>query len=161
MDYFGTPKFCPIHTPNIGPQKLLHFRKNIRSCAENECCCPRTVNISNVNFTSKIYIQREPVFKNIGQQMSGPNSCNGPPAQVETFSVSKTLTLSREHTFVCRKWMLFARAQFTFQMFTLLQIYIYKYKEKILKDTVSCYTRKIPDTWCSVNLTTTRYKGNV
>ena len=26
----------------------------IRSCVENECCCPRTVSISNVNFTSKI-----------------------------------------------------------------------------------------------------------
>ena len=30
--------------------KLWHFHK----CVENECCCPRTVNISNVNFTSKI-----------------------------------------------------------------------------------------------------------
>ena len=28
------------------------------------------------------------------------------PSQVETFSVSKTLTISREHPFVCRKWML-------------------------------------------------------
>ena len=28
------------------------------------------------------------------------------PPQVETFSVSKTLTLSQEHPFVCRKWML-------------------------------------------------------
>ena len=31
---------------------LQHFHKNIRSWVENECCCPRTVNISNVNFTS-------------------------------------------------------------------------------------------------------------
>ena len=36
------------------------------------------------------------------------------PLQVETFSVSKTLTLSQEHPFVCRKWML-------------LHIYIYIY----------------------------------
>ena len=28
------------------------------------------------------------------------------PPQVETFSVSKTLTLSQEHPFVCQKWML-------------------------------------------------------
>ena len=28
------------------------------------------------------------------------------PPYVETFSVSKTLTLSQEHLFVCRKWML-------------------------------------------------------
>ena len=28
------------------------------------------------------------------------------PPSVETFSVSKTLTLSQEHRFVCRKWML-------------------------------------------------------
>ena len=38
----------------------LTFHKNTRSCAENECCCPRTVNISNVNFTSKISISALP-----------------------------------------------------------------------------------------------------
>ena len=32
-------------------QKLWHFHKNIRLCVENECCCPRTVNIMNVGFT--------------------------------------------------------------------------------------------------------------
>ena len=31
------------------------FHKNIPWGFENECCCPHTVNISNVNFTSKIY----------------------------------------------------------------------------------------------------------
>ena len=31
------------------------FHKNIRSCVENECCCQRTVNTSNVNFTSKMF----------------------------------------------------------------------------------------------------------
>ena len=30
-----------------------YFRGNIRSWVENECCCPHTVNISNVNFTTK------------------------------------------------------------------------------------------------------------
>ena len=34
-------------------QKLWHFYKNIHWCVEYECCCPRTVNNSNVNFTSK------------------------------------------------------------------------------------------------------------
>ena len=29
---------------------LENFQKNIRSCVENECCCPRTVNITNVDF---------------------------------------------------------------------------------------------------------------
>ena len=58
-------------------QKLWHFPKNTRSCVENECCCPRTVNISNVNFTSKISIPPEPVFNNMGQQMSGPDSSIG------------------------------------------------------------------------------------
>ena len=37
----------------------------------------RTVNISNVNFTSKISIPPEPVFKNMGQQMSGLDISNG------------------------------------------------------------------------------------
>ena len=32
-------------------KKRRHFHKNIRPCVENECCCPRKVNISNVNFT--------------------------------------------------------------------------------------------------------------
>ena len=40
---------------NFLSQKLWHFHKNIRSCVENECCCLCTVNITNVNFTSKIF----------------------------------------------------------------------------------------------------------
>ena len=43
--------------------KLWNFHNNIRSCVENESCCPRTVYISNVNFTSRISIPPEPVFK--------------------------------------------------------------------------------------------------
>ena len=34
--------------------KRWHFHKNTRSCVENECCYPRTISISNVNFTLKI-----------------------------------------------------------------------------------------------------------
>ena len=37
-------------SPNI-----WHVHKNTRSCVENECCRPFTVNIWNVNFTLKKY----------------------------------------------------------------------------------------------------------
>ena len=43
----------------------------------NECCCPRTVNISSVNFTLNISIPPESVFKNMRWQMSGPGTSNG------------------------------------------------------------------------------------
>ena len=33
-------------------KNFWHFHKNTRLCVENECCCPHTVNISNVNFKS-------------------------------------------------------------------------------------------------------------
>ena len=36
-------------------QFFLRFHKNMRSWVKNECCCQHTVNISNVNFTSKIF----------------------------------------------------------------------------------------------------------
>ena len=36
--------------------KLWHFHKNTRSCVKNECCCPRTVIIWNVDLTSNLYI---------------------------------------------------------------------------------------------------------
>ena len=64
----------PPQVETFSVSKLWHFHKNTRSCVENECCCPRAVNISNVNFTSKISIPPEPVLKNMGQQMSGPDS---------------------------------------------------------------------------------------
>ena len=35
-------------------QKLRHFDNDTCSRVENECCCPHTVNISNVNFIKKI-----------------------------------------------------------------------------------------------------------
>ena len=43
----------PLRSRHFLSQKHWHFHKNIRSCVKNECCCPRTVNISNVKFTSK------------------------------------------------------------------------------------------------------------
>ena len=43
----------PLRLRHFLSQKLWHFHKNIHSCVENECCCPYTVNISNVNFTPK------------------------------------------------------------------------------------------------------------
>ena len=58
-------------------ENLWHFPKSTRSCVENECCCPRTVNISNVNFILKISILPVPVFNTMGQQMYGPDSSTG------------------------------------------------------------------------------------
>ena len=47
--------WVPLRSRHFLSQKLWHFLKNTRSCVKNECCCPRTVSISNVNFTLKIY----------------------------------------------------------------------------------------------------------
>ena len=44
----------PIRSRHVMSKKFRHFHKNIRSWIENECCCPRTINMSNVVFTSKI-----------------------------------------------------------------------------------------------------------
>ena len=44
----------PLRSRHFLSQKLWHFPKNTRPYVENEWFCPRTVNISNVNFTSKI-----------------------------------------------------------------------------------------------------------
>ena len=53
------PKVGGLSPPQVETfsvsKKLWHFQKNIHSCVENECCCLHTVNISNVNFTSKIF----------------------------------------------------------------------------------------------------------
>ena len=43
----------PLRSRHFLSQKLWNFHKNTLSCVENECCCLRTVNISNINFTSK------------------------------------------------------------------------------------------------------------
>ena len=64
---YGTANVWPWWTRRLGvrvprrsrqllSRKLWHFHKNTRSCVENECCYPRTVNISNLNFTSKIHM---------------------------------------------------------------------------------------------------------
>ena len=91
----------PLRSRHFLSQKLWHFDKDTRSCVENECCCPRTVNISNVNFTSKISMPPEPVFKTwdskwlalIAQMVRafGMNPRNGrsSPPQVETFLSQK------------------------------------------------------------------------
>ena len=44
----------PLRSRYFLSQKFWHFHKNIRSCVENECFCPQTVDISNVDLTSKI-----------------------------------------------------------------------------------------------------------
>ena len=53
------------------------FHKNIRSWVKNECECSRLVDISNVNFITKIPKPPKPVFQNKGRQMSRPGSSNG------------------------------------------------------------------------------------
>ena len=44
----------PLRLRHFLSRKLWHFHKNIRSCVETKCCCPRTLNISNINFTLKL-----------------------------------------------------------------------------------------------------------
>ena len=44
----------PLRSRHFLSQNLRSFHKHISSCVENECCCSRTVNISKVNFTTKI-----------------------------------------------------------------------------------------------------------
>ena len=67
----------PLRSRLFLSQNLWHSHTNTRSCVENDCCCLPTVNSANVNFTSKISIPPEPVFWNMGQQMSVPDSSNG------------------------------------------------------------------------------------
>ena len=43
----------PLRSRHFLSKKFWHFHKNIRSCVENQCYFPRTVNISNVNITLK------------------------------------------------------------------------------------------------------------
>ena len=71
----GVP--VPCRSRHFRFPKLRHFHKNIHACVENESCCPRTVNISNVDFTTKIPILPELIFKYMGQQMFGPDSSSG------------------------------------------------------------------------------------
>ena len=44
----------PLRSRHFLSLNIWHFRKNIHPWVENECCCPSIVNVSNVNFTSKI-----------------------------------------------------------------------------------------------------------
>ena len=103
-------------------QNLWHFHKNICLCVENECCCPCTVKISNVDLDFKnICTARASLKKTwdskcmalVAQMvrafgMNPKVRCSSFP-QVETFYASKTLVLSQEHPFLCRKRMLLPR----------------------------------------------------
>ena len=87
--YFMFPKRRPFH-------------KNIRSRVENEFCYPRKVNISNINFTTKISISQNQYSRTkdskclalIAQLVRafGMNSKVGglSPPKIEIFSVSKS-----------------------------------------------------------------------
>ena len=118
-------------------QKLWHFHRNTRSFVKNKCCCPRTVNISNVNFTLKnIYTARASV-QNMGQQMSGPDSSIGKsirhesqgwgfesPSGRDIFCLKNFDTFTRTPVRVS-KINAVVRAQLTFQILTLLQNNMY------------------------------------
>ena len=97
----------------------------------NECCCSHIVNISNVNFTWKTFIPPEPVFKNMVQQTSGPDSSNDysirhesedwvfeSPSGRDIFCPKNFGTFTRTSVRVS-KMNAVARAQSTFQMLTL------------------------------------------
>ena len=45
----------PIRSRHFLSQNVWHLHKNIHSLVENEWCCPREVNISNVNFLQKYF----------------------------------------------------------------------------------------------------------
>ena len=121
----------PLRSRHFLSQKLWHFHKSARSCGENECCCSHTVNISNVNFTSKISTPPEPVFNNMGQQMSGPDSIRHEsggwgfesPSGRDIFCLKNFDTFRRTPVRVSEMNAV-ARAQLTFQMITLLQKHI-------------------------------------
>ena len=113
-------------------QKLWHLHKNISSCVGNECCNPRTVNISNVNFTSNISILPEPVFNNMGQQMFGPDKLKRLEhlAWLQRLGVENIFCLKSFDTFTrtsvrVSQMNAAARAQLIFQMLTLLRRYLY------------------------------------
>ena len=54
----------PPQGETFSVSKTLTLSQKHCSCVENECCCPGTVNISNVNFASKyIYTTRASVQK--------------------------------------------------------------------------------------------------
>ena len=140
----------PLRSRHSLSQKSWHFPKNTRSCVANECCCPSTVNISNVNFISKISIPPEPVFNNMGQQISGPDSSIEHSAWIRRLGVPVPLRsrhfLSQNfdtfpRTPVCvSKMNAVALAQVTFQMLTLLQKYIYIHTAEFLLFNVYQYS---------------------
>ena len=93
-------------------QNLWHFHKNICLCVENECCCPCTVKILNVDLDFKNICTARASWKKtwdskckalVAQMVKafGMNPkvrCSSFP-QVETFYASKTLVISQEHPF--------------------------------------------------------------
>ena len=64
-------RFPGLRSRHFLSQNLWHFHKSTRSCVKNECCCPRRVNISNVNFTLK-----KKTFSIIPRQWDSTSSWN-------------------------------------------------------------------------------------
>ena len=111
---FFIPLF-PLRLRHFLSLELWHFRRNICLCIEYKRCFLCTVNILNVYFTSK-YLYHQSQYSNtwdskcvaLISQVVKSFSMNlkvgvSSPPQVETFSVSKTWTLSREYTCTSQK----------------------------------------------------------
>ena len=109
----------------FGPRKIMHRMDDICLIIY---AFHSTFSISNVNFTSKISVPPESVFRNMGQQISGPDSSNGEsirhefegwglesPLRRDIFCLKNFDTFTR--TSVCvSKMNAVARTQLTFQM---------------------------------------------
>ena len=95
----------------------VYIISKFRLCIENECCCPRTVNIQILTLFKKyLYCQSQcskhgtakclalitQMVRAIGMN---PKVGGSSPPQVETFR-SQNPYISQEHPFMCRKWMM-------------------------------------------------------
>ena len=100
--------------------------KPTRSWVENECCCPRSANISNVNFTTNQWDSKCPAL--IAQMVVAvgmyPKVGFESPLGRNIFFLKNFDTFTRRSA--CESKMnAVARAQLKFQKLTLLQIYRY------------------------------------
>ena len=116
--------------------KRRHFHKNICSRVENELCCPRKVNISTVNFTTKICISQRQYSRTkdskclalIAQVVRafGMNSkvWGLSPSKVEIFSVSKSLIQKSTYDVL--------QVQYLTQVLKVIWVFFSKRKAEIL-----------------------------
>ena len=105
---------CPITTP-----MNLTFKFQIKACVSKMNAVARARSTFQMLTLLQKYLHHQSQYSKtwdrkclalIAQQVRAfginPKVGGSRPPQVETFSVSKTLTLSQEHPSMCRKWML-------------------------------------------------------